>query len=839
MNCTSHLQSDQERHGAAAACPLPAHNRDQCSTETIPTLTPAHLPGTSEDLSHSLHTATSTKQSGVLPLLQNTQGMPSCGQDVFTLAPLVPSRAPTDTDNKVFEGNANPATVRTRARASSFSESVPCAEDTTSCVSVGERYSFQSELQPSLSELTPGQLDEAGSGQSQVPRHHPLHKSERDASNLQSGTAYHTTRPPVLPHMQGLHVSQVGSLPQLSLIPQPEEAVLPSGIIQTNCLPQISLTTHRKSHTLQSAHEVGEGKLPQHPLPLHSALFIPHDIEASPACHQVSSLNTAPGCVPVPPSTFPQLGGTQQAPPSLVFGTGAQHLPPPPKEAWATKTPTSVPQQLQEPWEHKGAKDEHGTPFHSATFPLLALAPKQQQEQSWPQLQLRNELMHSQFPDVYFPPLKQCSASDLPLLSLPDIHPTEKHHQASDITCASMPKPPRAVSEPFQLLQLPLQPFVPSFPPPNVLGLQPIQLQNIDPFHRHHQEGFKMLDLPDDMPAHGPPVHVPLSSEYLHPAHPRHGARSRRAKETCTEASVSSADDTERRRRKGRRARRKPVSSDSQASMAKAEDVTSRKVAVKQTAEASLQVSFDLRHEYMNSAHPSHEQQMTAKAPEISKQQKLFYTGVSNTDQKHQFAGLEDHNTWQLTEVEGVVEEEMGVVLPQTSREVTPGQPRVVQSNVETHSQVNLFTTTKGIQPARPTQEQQMMQQGKTVLQAGQMTASPRDYSDWSKPGKEPGEQDMEHMTQEAGGGGPLVVHGSEEVPLIKHDSATLLLGQPNGVPAREFLLVEDIDPEDTMITDGGDGESTPRDGGFTPVEPLTTSSMSESSEGASNQHGE
>ena len=760
--------------------------------------------------------------------------MPRCGQDAFTLAPLVPSRAPTDTDNKLFEGDANPAAVRTRARASSFSESVPRAEDTTSCVSVGERYSFQSELEPSLSELTPGQLDEAGSGQSQVPRHHPLHKSERDASSLQSVTANHTTRPPVLTHMRGLHVSQVGPLPQLSLTPHPEEAAWSSGTIQTNFLPQISLTTHPKPHTLQNAHGLGEGKLSQHPLLLHSALFVPHDIEASPACHQVSSLNTAPGHVPVPPSTFPQLGGTQQAPLGLVLGTRAQHLPPPPKEAWATKTPTSVPQQLQEPWEHDGAKDEHGTPLHSATFPLLAPTPKQQQEQSLPQLQLRNEMMHSQFPDVHFPPLKQRSASDLPLLSLPDIHPTEKLHQAPDITYGSMPKPPKAVSEPFQLLQLPLRPFVPSFPPPDVL-----QLQNIDPFHRHHQKGFKMLDLPDERPAHGPPVHVPLSSEYLHAAHPRHGARSRIAKETCTEASVSSAGDTWRRRRKGRRARRKPVSSDSETSMAKAENVTSRKVTVKQTAEASLQVSFDLRHEDLNLVHLSHEQQMTAKAPEISKQQKLFYTGVSNTDMKHQFAGLEDHNTRQLTEVEGVVEEEMGVVLAQTSQEVTPGQPRVVQSNVETHSQVNLFTTTKSIQPAHPGQEQQMLQQGKTLLQAGQTTASPRDYNDWSKPGKEPGEQDMEHMTQEAGGGGPLVVQDSKEVPLIKHDSATLLLDQPNGVPAREFLLVEDIDPEDTMITDGGDGESTPRDDGSTPVEPLTTSSMSESSEGASNQHGE
>lgn len=830
MNCTSRLQSDQERHGAAAA--LPAQNRDQCSKETIPTLTPAYPPAASEDLSLSLHApATSTKQSGVQPLHRNTLGLPSCSQDVFTLAPQVPSEAPTDTDYKLFEGDANPSAVRIRARAS-FSESVPCAEDTTSCVSVGERYSFQSELGPSLSELTPGQLDEAGSGQSQVPRHHPLHKCERDASNLRSGTASHTTRPPLLPHTQGLHVSQVGSLPQLSLTPHPEEAAWPS---RTSCLPQISLTAHPKSHTLQNAHGIGEGKLSQHPLPLHSAVFAPHDIEASPACHTVFSLNTAPGQVPVPPSTFPQLGGTQQAAPSLVLGTGAQHLPPPPREAWATKTHTSVPQQLQEPWEHEGAKDMHG-----GTFPLLALAPKQQQEQSLPQLQLRNELMHSQFPDVYFPPVKQCSASDLPLLSLPDFHPTEKLHQAPDITCASMPKPPRAVSEAFQLIQLPLQPFVPSFPPPDVLGLQPIQLQNIDPFHRHHQEGFKMLDLPYDMPAHGPPIHVPLFSEYLHPAHPRHGARSRRTKETCTEASVSSAGDTARRRRKGRRVRRKPLSSDSEASVAKADDMTSRKVVVKQTAEASLQVSFDSRHDDMNLAHPSHEQQMTAKASEIRKQQKLLCTGVSNTDMKHQFAGLEDHNTRQLTEVEGVAEEEMGVVLAQTSQEATPGKPRVVQSNVDPHSQVNLVTTTKGTQLARPPQEQQMMQQGKTVLQAGQTTASPpRDYKDWRKPGKEPGEQDMEHMTQEAGEGGPLVAQDSEEVPLIKHDSATPLLGQPNGVPAREFLLVEDIDPEDTVFTDGGDGESTPRDEGFTPVEPLTTSSMSESSKGTSQQQGE
>ena len=42
------------------------------------------------------------------------------------------------------------------------------------------------------------------------------------------------------------------------------------------------------------------------------------------------------------------------------------------------------------------------------------------------------------------------------------------------------------------------------------------------------------------------------------------------------------------------------MSSDSETSMAKAENVTSRKVAVKQTAEASLQVSFDLRHEDLN-----------------------------------------------------------------------------------------------------------------------------------------------------------------------------------------------------------------------------------------------
>ena len=37
------------------------------------------------------------------------------------------------------------------------------------------------------------------------------------------------------------------------------------------------------------------------------------------------------------------------------------------------------------------------------------------------------------------------------------------------------------------------------------------------------------------------------------------------------------------------------MSSDNEASMAKAEDVTSRKVEVKQTAEDSLQESFDLR----------------------------------------------------------------------------------------------------------------------------------------------------------------------------------------------------------------------------------------------------
>ena len=47
------------------------------------------------------------------------------------------------------------------------------------------------------------------------------------------------------------------------------------------------------------------------------------------------------------------------------------------------------------------------------------------------------------------------------------------------------------------------------------------------------------------------------------------------------------------------------MSSDSETSMAKAEDVTSRKVAVKQTAEASLQVSFDLRHEDLNLVHSS------------------------------------------------------------------------------------------------------------------------------------------------------------------------------------------------------------------------------------------
>ena len=57
----------------------------------------------------------------------------------------------------------------------------------------------------------------------------------------------------------------------------------------------------------------------------------------------------------------------------------------------------------------------------------------------------------------------------------------------------------KIIGETFQLLQMPLKVIAPHF----LHLMQPIQLQNIDPFHCLHQEGFKMLDLPDDMPAHG------------------------------------------------------------------------------------------------------------------------------------------------------------------------------------------------------------------------------------------------------------------------------------------------------------------------------------------------
>ena len=787
-------------------------------------------------MSQPLHTTTSAKQSGVQPVHQNTQGVPSSSQDVFVFAPPVPS-APAGTDSVPLGGGGSPAAERGRARAI-FNDVVSCAEDTASCVSAGERYSFQSELEQSLSELTPGQLDEAGSGQSQAPQLHPLHRWGRDAPNMQSGSASVPTQPPVLPCMQDLHVFPAGSLPQLSLTARPEEAAWPSGTLQPNCLPQISLTTHSKSHTLQHAHAMGRGTFPQRPLPLHPASLIPYDTEAFTANHQVSSLNTAPGHAPAASNTFtfPQLG--EQLPPSLALGTGAYHLPPPPKEAWTTKDPTTVVQQLQDPQEQlEGAKDIHGAPLHSSTFPLLTLAPKQQQQWSFQLLELNNESMHSQFPDIHFPPVKQPSASDLPLLAFPDVQPAEKLNQAPGVTCPSMLKPPGSFSEPFQLLQIPLQPFVPTFPSPDVLGLRPVQLQNNDPFHRRHHEGFKMLDVPLDMPAHGASVHEPLLSEHL--AHPRIGAKAKGSKETCTETSATSAGDTRRRRRKEKRAGRKPASSDSEGSMAKTQGVTGKKVVVKQTTAAGLQVSLDLGQEGMKPAHSTQEHQMATKAPKVRKEQNQFRPGHSTTDKKLQVTGSDDQGPKWLTKVDRVVEDEMRRQLARTNQEVSQGKPRVANSDVDACSQEERVALDRGMKVSHPTQEQQKPRNNETVLQTDQ-TSAPLKHSIDGRPGKELGNQTMQHQTQGGVVGGALTRagQGSEDVYLEGRDSTTLLLGQPSGVPAREFLFVEDIDPDDTMTADVGDGESTPRAGGFTPQEPMTTSSMSESSKGASQQHG-
>ena len=834
--CTFHLQYDQERCGTAVARPATTQHGSLCSEGMSPTLTPANPPATSKGLNQPLPAATSTKHSGVQPVHHITQGISSSSQDVFTLAPLVPSRAPVGTDDVPVDGNVNPAAVNSRARAS-FSASLPCSEDTASCVSAGERYSFHSELEPSVSELTPGQLEEAVSGLSQVPQLHPLCRLERDEPAVQCTTASMPPQPSILQRLQGLNSLPIGSLPQLSLTPHPEEAAWPSDTCQTDYLPQISLSTHPTLHTLQNAHTkytVGEGIPPQCPLSLHSASLTPHHKETFTAYHQESSLSTAPYHVPVASNTFtfPQLAGTQLVPPSLVLTSGVHYLPPPPKDVWNTKRPTTTIQQLQDPQDHQeGAKDVHGIPLHSSTFPLLTIASKQQhQQQSLQLLQLHDEPVQNQFPDVHFLPVKQKSTSDLPLLSFPDTCPTEKLHQAPGITCTSMCKPPGRFSEPFQLLQMPLKPFVPAFPPPDVLGLQPVQLQNADPFYRYHQEGFKILKLPDDMLAHGPPIHDPTPSKYPHPAHPRHGAKSKRTKRTCTEASASSAGDTGRGR-KEKRMRRKPMSSDSEVSTAETLSMTNEKVGVKPAGEAGFQVYLDLRNEDIKPAHPAQEQQIVTKAPQFSKPQKQFYTDGSTTDMMQQSAGSADQAAQQLTEVKEVAEEEMGGELARASQEVPQGKLRVAKSDVETSWQVK---------PAHPTQEQQMAQKAETVLQASLTTSPPRHYID-CKPSKESGDQVMQQLTQEAVVGEALgkAVQGSKEASLEKHDSATMLLGQPNSVPTREFLLVEDIDPDDTLIADGGDGESTPGAWDSTLREPMATSSMSGSSEGSSQQHGE
>ena len=291
------------------------------------------------------------------------------------------------------------------------------------------------------------------------------------------------------------------------------------------------------------------------------------------------------------------------------------------------------------------------------------------------------------------------------------------------------------------------------------------------------------------------------------------------------------------------------MSDDSDVSTTEAQSAPGKQVVAKPVAEASVQVSLDLRIEDMKLTHSTQDQQMPARTqevPQVSKQQKQIHSGKTTAARKpsqgspvdlQQFTESVNKEARQLTELEGTIEDGKEGELAPAGQAVPP--PRVEKSDAETNFQLKLSASNRGTKPAHSTQEQEAAHAPDMLLQLNQTTAHPRHN-------EELGVQHTQRMTQGAAGGGALdeVAQASEDTPLGKHDCATLLLGHPSGAPTRNFLLVEDIDPNDTLIADGGDRESTLKAGDpldaadFTLREPMANSSMSDGSVGASQQHG-